>query len=269
VATVPSAKAGGIRRRGSLPYSAPAEVDVSVEVEGGTQSLESSTAALENEDFLSSWEKKVLEGLATGEESAGEEEHEMKKGESGNSKPLREELAQEGRGAAVLASAKPTPGSTNGADQDQDQGYSSDSTVISTESSDSAGLDDEDATDDYLRGEPTQAYTAGGLGGQVLFFDQSRFDADADFFSAETENSKSSPSTHKGKAKAERKKREAGGSPRRVRWSPTLISDVQYRDRVGYAEKGELFFTHNEEYQFTLDQNKEMERAEALGKVPP
>ena len=50
-----------------------------------------------------------------------------------------------------------------------------------------------------------------------------------------------------------------------MRWSPTLISDVQYRDRVGYAEKGELFFTHNEEYQFTLDQNKEYLRADALG----
>ena len=28
------------------------------------------------------------------------------------------------------------------------------------------------------------------------------------------------------------------------------------------------FFTHNEEFQFTLDQNKEMERADALGTFP-
>jgi hypothetical protein len=182
---------------------------------------------------------------------------------------MSENVSEENRGAAVLAGAKPTPGrvAEEGQDQDQDQGYSSDSTVVSTESSDSDGLDGEDATEDYLRSEPTQAYTSGGLGGQVLFFDQSRFDADADFFSAETENGKSPPSKHKSKAKSGKRKGEAGGSPRRVRWSPTLISDVQYRDRVGYAEKGELFFTHNEEYQFTLDQNKEMERAEALGKL--
>ena len=61
------------------------------------------------------------------------------------------------------------------------------------------------------------------------------------------------------------RKSKSENSARRVHFAPVLISDVRYRDRVGYAERAELFFTHNEEFQFSVDHSKEMERAEALG----
>jgi hypothetical protein len=105
---------------------------------------------------------------------------------------------------------------------------------------------------DYLRAPPTQA------AGQLLFFDQSRFDADADYFASEGAQKKKSPPKKTGP----RAKRTDADSPLRVRFAPRLIAEVHYRDRVGYHEKAELFFTHNEEYQFTMDQSKEAERAE-------
>ena len=110
---------------------------------------------------------------------------------------------------------------------------------------------------DYLRAPPTQA------AGQLLFFDQSRFDADADYFASEGAQKKKSPPKKAGP----RAKRTATDSPLRVRFAPRLIAEVHYRDRVGYHEKAELFFTHNEEYQFTMDQSKEAERAEVSKSV--
>eukprot|EP01032_Pedospumella_encystans_P014759 gene14759-16925_t len=139
----------------------------------------------------------------------------------------------------------------NDVSDDSSDSYSSDSSVSSDD--EDAGQDSDTEDNDYLRAPPTQT-------GSLLFFDQSRFDADADYFASEGAKKAKSPPK-----KTKPKKKNPSDSPPRVRFAPRLISEVHYRDRVGYHEKGELFFTHNEEYQFTMDQSKEAERAEALG----
>lgn len=218
------------------------------------------SAVLENDDFLSSWERKVLQGMRSGEESSDEggdragddrdgggrdgDDREDDRGDSGS-----DEIHLAPNKVSISKSSDRVELNDDGAAQEvEEEEYSSDSSVS-------------DDAPDYL--SAPQLQSAGSAGGEkVLFFDQSRFDADADFFgSGESEGS---PSRGKGKR---RQSRPAEASPRRVRFAPQLISEVRFRDRVGYAEKDELFFTHNEEYQFMLDQTKETERAEALGKL--
>mmetsp|Transcript_32115 Transcript_32115/g.69259 ORF Transcript_32115/g.69259 Transcript_32115/m.69259 type:complete len:486 (+) Transcript_32115:76-1533(+) len=87
-----------------------------------------------------------------------------------------------------------------------------------------------------------------GVDGQAVFFDQAQFDSDADYRNDTGED-------------VPRKSKADG----RVKFATTLVTDVTYRDRVLEDEKGELFYNNDEEYQFTLDQTRETERAELVG----
>jgi hypothetical protein len=246
------------------------------------QSTDSSAAqaAADNEDFLAAWEQKVLQHMRDGDEEGSTDEGSGKmhfggalSADDGEWHEVSAGLRHIAHSASSSAERHSANVSKAGTAADfQEFGTKEDGSEYSSDTA--VDIDEEDGTDgrgdDYLSSAPQHSYS-NTAGAQVLFFDQSRFDADADFFSAESDHS-TSPLGKVRKSKGTgskiggtKRKGPVGDSPPRVRFAPQLISEVRYRDRVGYAEKAELFFTHNEEYQFTLDQGKEMERAEALG----
>lgn len=280
-------------------------------------------SAVTDDDFLNSWEKQVLRGMKTGEESGAEDEDltptvrlnasDFSRGATTTAAPARgrtrssssetpTEVSAESRSRshseASIQSASPSGTPNSSSDKhsshkqhaqqqqkattagtgaaDEEEEYSSDEHASESE-------EEDNLTENYLH--PNLVASKGQL--QMLFFDQSLFDADADYFGAVAAQ-QSSPSaakktnspgekknsSSKKNSKDKSKDKNQGGEKdekrvrdpdQHVRFAPKLISEVRYRDRVGYHEKGELFFTHNEEYQFTLDQSKEAERAEAVG----
>lgn len=245
-------------------------------------------SGVSDDDFLNSWEKQVLRGMKTGDESVGDEEltptakldesdfrsrNAMRRSRSSSSEAV--EVGAETRSRSHSDSSASSANTSEAASEklahelqhqhkvhtqrvdsrsgDEGEEYSSD------EHASESG--EENLNDEYFHP------SAVAKTGQLLFFDQSRFDADADYFSAVSaqgkKNGEKSPT--KSSPGKKNKKSRTKDPNQHVRFAPTLISEVRYRDRVGYHEKSELFFTHNEEYQFTLDQSKEAERAEAVG----
>lgn len=105
--------------------------------------------------------------------------------------------------------------------------------------------------DEYLS-SPTS------LNGKLYFFDQSRFDADADY--AVAVGVDEADGEDQG-----RRSRRRSNTDRRVQFAHTLVNDVKYRDYCESAEKPTLFYTHYEEQRFKMDHSRELERADALG----
>jgi len=94
--------------------------------------------------------------------------------------------------------------------------------------------------------------------GELYYFDQSRFDADADYALAVGLGEESD--VERGQANKRRV-----NSSKRVQFAQTLVDDVQYRDYCESAEKPLLFYNHYEEQRFKMDHSRELERADALG----
>jgi hypothetical protein len=106
--------------------------------------------------------------------------------------------------------------------------------------------------DEYLS-SPTS------LNGKLFFFDQSRFDADADYAVAAVGVDEAD-----GKDRGRRSRRKSN-TDRRVQFAHNLVNDVKYRDYCESAEKPVLFYTHYEEQRFKMDHSRELEQADALG----
>lgn len=106
--------------------------------------------------------------------------------------------------------------------------------------------------DEYLS-SPTS------FNGKLFFFDQSRFDADADYAVAAVGVDEAD-----GKDRGRRSRRKSN-TDRRVQFAHTLVNDVKYRDYCESAEKPVLFYTHYEEQRFKMDHSRELEQADALG----
>ena len=107
--------------------------------------------------------------------------------------------------------------------------------------------------DEYLS-SPTS------LNGKLYYFDQSRFDADADYAVAVGVD-EADRVDHRGRTRRSR----TNNTNRRVQFAHTLVNDVKYRDYFESAEKPMLFYSHYEEQRFKMDHSRELERADALG----
>jgi hypothetical protein len=254
--------------------------------------------AVNDDDFLNSWEKQVLAGIRDVDESVENSTGIAKP--SGSNKGISLTSKQNVAGNLKLSTAVDAESSDSDSYDDDEDGEESDSAKenggeedISDEEDgtgsclqkkgeiglrsamkkeeegggeeeESAG--DDDSTSDVIDKDSEGYFASSPVhGGSLLFFDQARFDADADYFSAVSSGKYVPPVAGSKKAKAGKKATAKVKQSKSVKFAPTIITEIHYRDRVGWNEREELFFSHNEEYQFTLDQTREAERAEAAG----
>lgn len=118
------------------------------------------------------------------------------------------------------------------------------------------GLNETSSTISPIKDEYLSSPTS--LNGKLYFFDQSRFDADADYAVAVGVDKADEEDR-------DRRSRRKNNTNRRVHFAHSLVNDVKYRDYSESAEKPMLFYTHYEEQRFKMDHSRELERADALG----
>ena len=179
-----------------------------------------------------------------------------------HSKPVQQDSTQNGVESGVVNSGCDAAASARQADD--------------SDSSDDE--DDDDDDDDYLHnGNPRSPSSPAG---QLLYFDQAKFDADVDFYSAagnaasgdgdgdENEEGIAELKPIKKKRKTAKKAGDGEGGAeekRHVHFAEEIVSEVRFRERVSYTEREEMFYSHAEETQFMRQQGIETQRADALG----